>query len=68
MHDANLPKMEKCLKNGCFDEKIKNFDKSKIDGLIKLPTRACLFYDFLHFKGCPYVNQFFPGKGGIVRF
>ena len=31
--------------------------QSKVDGLKKLPTRACLFNDFLHFKGCPYINH-----------
>ena len=40
---------------------MKNFHKSKVDGLEKLPTRACLFYYFLHFKGCPYINHFFSG-------
>ena len=33
------------------------FHKSKVDGLQKLPTRACLFEDFLHFKGWPYINR-----------
>ena len=31
--------------------------KSKVDRLKMLPTRICLFYDFLHFKGCPYINH-----------
>ena len=37
----------------------KNFHKSKLDGLKKLPlpTRAPLFYDYLHFKGCSYLNS-----------
>ena len=35
----------------------KNFHKSKVDSLQKLSTRACLFYDFLHFKGWPYINH-----------
>ena len=51
------PKKEKCPKNGYFDYRIKNFHKSKVDGLQKLPTRACLFEDFLHFKGWPYINH-----------
>ena len=50
-------KKEKRPKNGFFDYKIKNFHKSKVDGLKKLPTRTCLFNDFLHFKGCPYINH-----------
>ena len=48
---------ERCPKNGYFDYKIKNFHKSKIDGLQKLSTRAPLFYDFLHFKECSYLNR-----------
>jgi len=35
---------------------------SKVDGLKKLPTRAYLFYDFLHFRGCPFTkSQFSQG-------
>ena len=49
-------KMEKCPKDGYFDKKIKIFHKSKIDGLQKLSTRAPQFYEFLHFKGCSYLN------------
>ena len=36
---------------------IKNFHKSNIDGLQMLSTRAPQFYDFLHFKGCSYLNR-----------
>ena len=50
-------KKEKYTKKGYFDEKKRNFHKSKVDGLQKLPTRACLFEDFLHFKGWPYINH-----------
>ena len=50
-------KKERCPKNGYFDKKIKNFHKSKIDGLQKLSTRAPRFYDFLHFKGWPFINH-----------
>ena len=41
-------------KDDYFDQRIKNFHKSKVDGLKKLPTRACLFYDLLHFKECHF--------------
>ena len=52
------PKKERCPKNAYFDKKNpKNFHKSKIDGLQKLSTRAPQFYDFLHFKGCSYLNR-----------
>ena len=37
--------MEKCPKNGYFDKKNQIIHKSKVDGLKKLYTRACLFYD-----------------------
>ena len=37
--------------------KIKNFHKSKIDGLQKLSTGAPQYHDVLHFKGCPYLNH-----------
>ena len=50
-------KKERCPKNSYFDLRIKNFHKSKIDGLQKLSTRAPQFYDFLHFKGCSYLNR-----------
>ena len=36
MHDVNLEKKEKCLKNGYFHQKIKNFRISKVDGLLLL--------------------------------
>ena len=51
------PKKERCPKNSYFDKQIKNFHKSKIDGLQKLSTRAPRFYDFLHFKGWPFINH-----------
>ena len=38
---------------------MKSFHKSKVDGLEKLPTRACLFYDLLHFKGCHFTQPGF---------
>ena len=50
-------KLKECPKNGYFDKKIKNFHKSKVDGLNKLSTKDCLFNDFVHFKGCPYINH-----------
>ena len=50
-------KKERCPKKGYFDEKIKKFYKSKIDGLQKLSTRAPRFYDFLHLKGWPFINH-----------
>ena len=49
-------KKEKCPKNGYFDEKIKNFHKSKVDGLKKLTTRSCLYHDLMHFRGCPFTK------------
>ena len=52
-------KMENAPKNGYFDYRIKKFHKSKVDGLQKLPTRACLFYDFLHFKNAAIFEQIF---------
>ena len=48
---------QKGLWKGCFDNKIKNFHKSKVDGLEKLPTRSSLFNDLMHPKGCPYINH-----------
>ena len=54
---------------GCFDKKIKNFHKSKVDGLKKLSTRAHLFYDFLHFRGCPFTKaQFSQGAIDGIHF
>ena len=47
-------KKEKCPKNGYIYKKIKNFHKSKVDSLKKLP---CLVYDLMHFKGCPHINH-----------
>ena len=38
-------------------KKLKKFHDSKVDNFEKLPTRASLFYDLLHFKGCPYLNH-----------
>ena len=38
-------------------KKIKNFHKSKVDGLEKLPTRAYLFNDLMHFKGCHFTKS-----------
>ena len=37
--------------------KNQKFSLSKVDGLKKLPTRACMFYDLMHFKGCPCINH-----------
>ena len=45
-HDVNLPKKGKSY----FGQQIKNFHKSKIDGLQKLSTKAPQFYDFLLFN------------------
>ena len=50
-------KKENYPKNGYFHWKIKNFHKSKVDGLEKLLTRAYLFNDLMHFKVCPYINH-----------
>ena len=57
---------QKGPKNGCFDWKIKNFHKNKVDGLKKLSTRDCLFYDLLHFRGCPLTKSQFS-QGAINR-
>ena len=58
MHDVNLPKKRRdALKTAILTKKIKNFHKSKVGSLQKLPTRACLFHDFLHFKGCSFINH-----------
>ena len=35
----------------------KKFHKSKVDGLEKLSTRAHLFYDLLHFRGCSFTKD-----------
>ena len=44
MHDENLSeKRRNALKMVFLTNKIKKFHKSKVDGLKKLPTRACLF-------------------------
>ena len=47
-------------------KKSKNFHKSKVDGLQKLHTMACLLHDFLHSKGCHFtkwrLSQKFVGK------
>ena len=45
-----LPEKEKCSKYGYFDEKIKNFHKSKSDFYDKLSTWASWFYDLMHNK------------------
>ena len=55
-------KKEKCPKNDYFDKKIKNVHKSKVDGLENLSTRAHLFYDFLHFRRCPFTKSQFSQK------
>ena len=45
-----------------FDFLIKKFHKRKVDSLKKLSTRARLFYDFLHFRRCPFTkSQFSQG-------
>ena len=60
---------QKGPQKGCFDQKIKNFHKSKVDGLKKLSTRAHLFYDFLHFRGCPFTKaQFSQGAIDGIHF
>ena len=45
------------------------FIKSKVDSLKKLSTRACLFYDLLHFRGCPFTKfQFSQGAIDGIHF
>ena len=56
------------LKKGYFDKKIKNFHKSKVDGLKKLSTRARLFYDFLHFRRCPFTKSQFSQEAINLGF
>ena len=53
MRDMNLPKKEKCPKNGCW---IKNQKFSKKSNWQSQKVRGPLFYDFLHFKGSSYLN------------
>ena len=66
--DANHPqKKQKSPKNGFFDKNIKNFHKSKVDGLKKLTTRACLYHDLMHFRGCPFTKDEILAKS-IIRF
>ena len=48
-------------------KKIKNFHKNKVDSFEKLSTRACLFYDFLHFKGCPYLNHKISWQDKLIQ-
>ena len=45
-------KKKKNPKNGFL-----KFHKNEIDGLKNLSTRTPLFYQFLHFKGCFYLNH-----------
>ena len=55
MHDENLSeKRRNAQKMAILTKKMKNFHKSKVEGLEKLPTRAYLYYDLLHFKGCHF--------------
>ena len=56
MHDGNLPKKRRnALKKAILTKESRIF--IKINGLKKLSTRAPLFYDFLHFKGCSYLDH-----------
>ena len=50
-------KRRNTVKTAFLTKNIKNFHKSKIDGLQKLSTGASWFYDFLHFKGWSYKNH-----------
>ena len=51
------------------DLKIKKFHKRKVDGLKKLSTRSRLFYDLLHFRGCPFTkSQFSQGAINRIHF
>ena len=59
--------MEKCLKNGYFDYKIKNFHKSNDDGLKKFSIRAYLFHDLFHFRECSFIKGEILEKS-IIRF
>ena len=52
-----IQKRRDALKTAILTKKIKNFHKSKIDSLQKLSTRAPRCHDFLHFKGCSYLNH-----------
>ena len=54
--DTNLPKKRRnAQKMVILTKESKNF--IKVDGLQKLHAWACLFYDFLRFKGWPYINH-----------
>ena len=44
-------KSRDALKMAILTEKIKNFHKSKVEGLKNLSPRACPFYNLLHFRG-----------------
>ena len=57
----------KMPQKGLFLLKNQNFHKSKVDSLKKLSTRACPFYEFLHFKGCPFTKGEILERS-IVRF
>ena len=50
MLDANLQKKGENF--AYFEKDIKNFHKSKVDSLKNLSTRARLFDDLLHSRGC----------------
>ena len=59
---AFMKKTRKAPKRAVLIKEIKNFHKSKVDGLKKLSSRAHLFYDFLHFRGYPFTkSQFSQG-------
>ena len=48
---------------------MKKFHKSKVDGLKKLSTRAHLFHDLLHFRGCLFTKpQFSQGALNRIHF
>ena len=55
-------KSRTALEMAILTTKIKNFHKSKVDGHKKLSTGARLFYDLLHFRGCPFTKPQFSQK------
>ena len=59
--------MQKGPKKVCFNQKVKNFHKSKVDGLKKLSYRAYLFYDLLPLGGALLQNLSFL-RGLLTEF
>ena len=64
---ANLSRKREMLQKCVFWLKKKKFHKNKVDSFEKLSTRACLFYDFLHFKGCPYLNHKISWQDELIQ-